>query len=1553
MKRWVSWVLALAMVTMTLLPASAEAIPQSATPETAVTQEVQTEDDQEAITGTYGVLRYTVNDDGTSCSITDCDTSAKGELEIPEEIDGYKVTTIGNSAFENCGSLTSITIPESVTSIEDFAFSCTSLTSITIPESVTSIGDGAFEYTSLTSITIPESVTTIGDSVFKSCDSLASITIPGSVTTIGNSAFESCSSLTSITIPKGVTNMGDRIFYCCSSLMSITIAEGVKSIKSKAFFGCSSLTSITIPEGVGSIGEGAFFNCTSLTSITIPESVSSIYEAAFRNCKSLTSIAIPKGVSRITESAFMECSSLTSIIIPESVTWIEGHAFEDCSLLTNITIPAGVRGIGASAFRNCSSLTTHIVIPTGVKAISDHAFSGCSSLTSITIPEGVTRIADYAFYSCKSLTSITIPESVTSIGEDALRGCSSLTSITIPEGITIIEEGVFEDCNSLTRITIPEGVTVINNYAFENCNSLTSVTIPKSVTWIDDAAFFGCSSLTSITIPEGVTRIGEAAFSGCSSLTGSIIIPEGEDTIRSSVFSGCSSLTSISISEGVRWINGKAFSGCNSLTSITIPDSVTSIGYKAFSGCNQLKDVYYAGTQDEKNAININDEDNDPLLNATWHYNSTGPGVLPDVEVSQTAKVRYFNSWDAEKKIAYWDNNVDGIGSAVTEETDLSFLDQVDSLVGHYVLVDTKARTDGKLDSDTLLSIRAVDTKYGKVTAIGKTNITIDGTTYPFGQNIDTSSLLPAENDSVVYFLCGNTLVGYDVLEDKEAVLDYWNTDSRELKLILGEGPSKNVVQATLSDAAAEGTLEYLGDTGYTNKTVYYKADQMNFVYEVRKRNVGGYYGKPLTPAEDEDIEARRKLQQYEADWEKAYQAFTEAAESAAEAPAKIDNTKEEATIEAEAKRMQEHDENPANRNSRYISFGANFENSYKKPCYLALARFFYKYTSQNVDLGSINTSDTMAGVKLINAIMASMNEKTATYKEGDLQIDIKVGGYGSANFGSLTCKSLRKGKNTSTDPYTAVICSTEKECKDAINDYMGELQDLSRNADYAFAKALQRDVLGKSLADLTNGYLQKIAKRLADNFEKKLARTLHEQLNICNVSGLFEILDDSYTLYTWGSKIDKLAKGDFTKAAEQILSLDFDKKTIKDAATQKAVSKLKNKADELAKAMLKYVNGTLVTDKNSWLYKIGIHCPVDVAIFDSNGNQIGFVSEEELWYNDGIEITEIGGSKQIVTFTDDELTLKITGTGYGVMNCTFEECDSDGNVKGRLNYYDISVEPQQEYTVTTVNDFENNADAMPIVTGDQKIAASEYIDVAQDACVNVSANPKSEDGVEGGKIYGYGTYAQGDAVILTAHPDEGYEFFCWTIGDDIVETKSIYEFTAREDVTITANFYKNDYVYVDVDTEEGGTAIGNARYHMGETATVIAEPDEGSTFAGWYNGETCVSEEETYEFVVNENTYLTAHWNTSVITPTATPTATPSSTPASTMKPAHSLILDWIKQWFHPSPKPTPTPTALPTPTSAPTEEPKPTVEPSSTPSATVKPMKPNHHWWWFWPFW
>ncbi len=142
-------------------------------------------------------LEYQAFDDDT-VEITDCDNEAAGELEIPAEIDGKPVTSIGDGAFSFCDSLTEITIPDSVTSIGYSAFfCCASLTNITIPDSVTSIGDSAFYCCdSLTNITIPDSVTSIGDNAFYCCDSLTNITIPDSVTSIGDYAFYDCTNLT-------------------------------------------------------------------------------------------------------------------------------------------------------------------------------------------------------------------------------------------------------------------------------------------------------------------------------------------------------------------------------------------------------------------------------------------------------------------------------------------------------------------------------------------------------------------------------------------------------------------------------------------------------------------------------------------------------------------------------------------------------------------------------------------------------------------------------------------------------------------------------------------------------------------------------------------------------------------------------------------------------------------------------------------------------------------------------------------------------------------------------------------------------------------------------------------------------------------------------------------------------------------------------------------------------------------------------------------------------------------------------------------------------------
>ena len=197
---------------------------------------------------------------------TDSKTLVLGCMNSVIPSDG-SVTSIGSYAFEDCDSLTSITIPGSVTSIGGSAFySCSSLTSISIPSSVTSIGSYAFAYClSLKSITIPESVTSIGDRAFGDCSSLSSVTFGenSQLTSIGSYAFEDCDSLTSITIPESVTSIGSYAFYCCSSLTSITIPDGVTRIGSYAFAYCSSLKSIKF-RGTSSqwsaIWKGSYWN---------------------------------------------------------------------------------------------------------------------------------------------------------------------------------------------------------------------------------------------------------------------------------------------------------------------------------------------------------------------------------------------------------------------------------------------------------------------------------------------------------------------------------------------------------------------------------------------------------------------------------------------------------------------------------------------------------------------------------------------------------------------------------------------------------------------------------------------------------------------------------------------------------------------------------------------------------------------------------------------------------------------------------------------------------------------------------------------------------------------------------------------------------------------------------------------------------------------------------------------------------------------------------------------------------------------------------------------
>ena len=280
------------------------------------------------------------------------------------------------------------------------------LTLYVIPNSVTSIGDSAFyDCRSLSNIVISNSVTSIGDSAFEGCKSLGSLVIPNSVTNIGKGAFKWCKSLAEVVIPNSVTNIGEFAFCGCSSLAEVVIPNSVTNIGKGTFANCSSLAEVVISDGVTSIGNNAFMSCSSLEYISIPKSVICLNGNPF-----------------YLWNGKLECLS-PNFIYEDDVLFNKDKSkiisFRN-QKLTLYVIPDGVTSIGDSAFYGCRSLS-NIVIPNSVTSIGDSAFKGCKSLGSLVIPNSVTNIGKGAFKWCKSLVEIVIPNSVTSIGDSAFR----------------------------------------------------------------------------------------------------------------------------------------------------------------------------------------------------------------------------------------------------------------------------------------------------------------------------------------------------------------------------------------------------------------------------------------------------------------------------------------------------------------------------------------------------------------------------------------------------------------------------------------------------------------------------------------------------------------------------------------------------------------------------------------------------------------------------------------------------------------------------------------------------------------------------------------------------------------------------------------------------------------------------------------------------------------------------------------------------------------------------------------------------------------------------
>ena len=569
------------------------------------------------------------------------------EANIPSSVEfegnQYPVIKINDEVFSGNTNLTSVTLPESLTTLGDRAFyTCKSLKTIKIPSGVTAIPDYCFNHClSLESVTIPEGVTTIGDGAFFGCN-LKELTLPSTVTMIEIGAFLSnnrCQSITcNATTPP---NLGENVFgYNASTTVKVPLqsiaayrqAEGWKGFAN--YYGGemiadgityriddngamvavaeATLTEANIPSSVEfegnqypviKINDRVFSGNTNLMSVTLPESLTTLGDRAFYTCKSLKTIKIPSGVTAIPGHCFDGCSSLESVTIPEGVMTIGDVAFYACSI-NALTLPESLEKIGIGAFCNNCVLKS-VNIPAKVKTIGAWAFSVCG-LTDLVIPEGVQTIGNEAFLYNNNLQSITCNAATPpTLGDNAFDN-DITPSIKVPlQSIVAYRqaEGWKNFTNYYGGEVVADGITyrIDDNEAMVAAAeaTLTEANIPSSVEFegnqypvikINDEVFSGNTNLTTVTLPEGLVEIGVSAFKECKNLE-SVTLPESLTTLGGEAFRGNTNLTTVTLPAGLVGIGVYAFYGCKNLESVTLPESLTTLGSRSFESCQSLKTI--------------------------------------------------------------------------------------------------------------------------------------------------------------------------------------------------------------------------------------------------------------------------------------------------------------------------------------------------------------------------------------------------------------------------------------------------------------------------------------------------------------------------------------------------------------------------------------------------------------------------------------------------------------------------------------------------------------------------------------------------------------------------------------------------------------------------------------------------------------------------------------------------------------------------------------------------------------------------------------------------
>ena len=701
-------------------------------------------------------------------------TSTDGNIVTPN-VNAFDANIVSN-IYEN--GVGTITFEAPITIVGDSAFhECSTLTSITIPNGVTKIKWAFEKCTSLESVELPDGITTIGDIAFHNCSSLRSIDIPNSVTYIGGWAF-GASAIESLIIPTSVTHIGVAAFTDCNSLRSIVVEDSNPKYDSRN--NCNAIIETATNTLIAS----------SLNTI-IPNTVTTIATRAFQK-NAITSIDIPNSVVHIEAYAFRWATQLNSITIPNSVNYIGDSVFYSCPLDTIRMEAMTPPTIGVNPF----SSSPVCVIPCGSFAayntfvwasqVSEFVEEGCAPVQQCgdnlfwEYADGVLTITgsgdmyDYAadtdvpWYDVRgNIKTVSLPDAMTKIGQNAFYKCTAMTTINMPTSLTAIGEKAFaQDTKLACEIILPASMTNIATRAFFNCQAVTAFHIEATTPpTIPNDAF----ELTTapIHVPCGYghvygkhTQWGKLKLEMCELLqdnvyyypinghtaravtyhsnpTDTLVIPSAVvidgmprtvTEVAAFAFADCKDIPAIIFNEGLEYIGERAFVRCYGLQgTIVLPATLETIGERAFSYCDNVEKYLIqamtppalganAFTGDNKNALfyiscevmddykvatnwsSLKSRLRDACLNI-YHYNTAlGANGVYTTEDTLVASIYYRRKFTPYRwETLYLPFEVDRV--TVLEnglEYDLTAWDIVDG--GHYFL----AKPDGMLNKEIL-----------------------------------------------------------------------------------------------------------------------------------------------------------------------------------------------------------------------------------------------------------------------------------------------------------------------------------------------------------------------------------------------------------------------------------------------------------------------------------------------------------------------------------------------------------------------------------------------------------------------------------------------------------------------------------------------------------------------------------------------------------------------------------------------------------------------------------------------------------------------------------